>query len=131
MGMYGGQKNKSVRRFGIPTLAVAMNWKRGWPLLLLIPVLCLGYGENSIFMSFLHNETLVRLLYGAVLSLPFYFYGFIRGCIASISLSVAFLVQAGSLGYWDLIGDILIEDIIRYGVLGILISFNLFSIPKR
>lgn len=125
-GMYGGQKNKAVRRFGIPTFAVALNWKRGWPLLLLIPVLVCGYGEDSVFMQLLHNEILVRVAYGLALSMPFYFYGLLRGCIASFLLVIAFQIQAGTLGYVSWFGDFLVEDMVRYGILGSLIAFNLF-----
>ena len=38
-----------------------------------------------------------------------------------------FAVRAGSLGHIPWFGDLLIEDIIRYGVLAILIIFNTLS----
>lgn len=126
MGMFGGQKEKGVRRFGIPSLAVVLDWKRGWPFLLLIPVLIMGYGENSILMKWIGVEFLVRIIYAALLSIPFMFFGLWRGLIAMIMLSAAFLIHAGSIGYVFWFGDILVEDMIRYGVLGALISFNLF-----
>ena len=125
-GMYGGQKNKGVRRFGIAGLAVAMDFKRGWPMLFLIPVLIMGYGEKSILMGWIGNEILVRVAYAILLGLPFMFYGFKRGFVAVGALVIAFQVQAGSLGYISWFGDILVEDICRYGTLGVLIAFNLF-----
>jgi len=130
-GMWGGQKNKGVRRFGIPSFAVIMAWLSGnlrWKhlsFLLLIPILSMGYGVNSILMSLLHNEILVRLVYSLLLALPFIFFGIKRWLIASISLGVAFAIRAGSLGQiWGY--DILIEDIVRYSVLGFNIALNIF-----
>lgn len=131
LGMYGGQKEKGARRFGIPGFAIAMDLKRGWPLLLLIPVLIIGYGENSWLMDKIHIEFLVRVAYALLLSIPFYFYGLKRGLVSSVALVVAFQVQAGSLGHWDLFGDILINDLLRYGTLAALICFNLFCAPSR
>ena len=130
MGMFGGQKEKSVRRFGIPSLAFVMDWKRGWPFLLLIPVLVMGYGENSILMKWIGIEFIVRIIYATLLSVPFIFFGLWRFLFAVVLLSIAFLIHAGSIGYISWFGDILIEDIIRYGVLGALISFNLFFNSK-
>lgn len=125
MGMFGGQKEKSVRRFGIPSLAFVMDLKRGWPFLLLIPVLIMGYGENSVLMKWIGIEFVVRIIYAVLLSVPFIFFGLLRFLIAVVLLSVTFLIHAGSIGYISWFGDILVEDIIRYGVLGSLISFNL------
>lgn len=130
-GMFGGQKEKGARRFGIAGFSVAMNWKRGWPLLFLIPVLISGYGEKSILMKFIQIELLVRVAYALLLSLPFYFYGLWRGVIASIALIVAFQIHGGSLGHAEWFGDFLVEDMIRYGVLGILIAFNLFFYKEK
>lgn len=129
-GMYGGQKEKGVRRFGIPGLAIAMDWKRGLPLLLLIPVLAMGYGETSWLMGLIGNELFVRLAYSQLLALPFVFYGVRRWLISAILLGIVFQIHAGSLGNIPWIGDILVEDIIRYLTLGILISFNLFFYRK-
>lgn len=127
LGMYGGQKDKNARRYGISTLGAVIGWKRGLPLLLLIPVLVLGYGPNSWIGGFVGgNEVLIRLLYGFLLSLPFYFYGLRRGLVASVSLVLVFQVHAGSLGHIAWFGDFLIEDIVRYLTLGILMAFNLF-----
>lgn len=126
-GMYGGQKNKTVRRYGIPLIALTAGGfsRRAWPMIFLIPLLMIGYGESSWLMSLLGDDWLVRVVYGVLLSLPFAFYGLKRWLAAVIALVLAFQVQAGSLGQ---IGghDILIEDMVRYGVLGVLITFNVF-----
>jgi len=134
-GMFGGQKNKATRRFGIPGLAVLTAWLSGkfrWKhlaFLLLCPVLIMGYGEHSVLYGWLNNDNLVRVVYGALLSLPFLFFGMPRWLVAFVGLVVAFSITAGSFG--SIRGfDILIEDIIRYGVLGLLIAFNIF-VDKR
>ena len=131
-GMFGGQKNKATRRFGIPGLAVAMAWVSGrfkWKhltFLLFAPILIMGYGEHSILYQWIGNDTLVRIVYGAILSLPFIVFGLRRWLLAMVSLVIAFSIRAGSFG--TIMGfDILIEDIIRYGVLGILIAWNIFK----
>ena len=130
LGMYGGQRQKSARRFGIAGLSVAMDWKRGWPMIFLIPILIAGYGENSILMQHIGNETLVRLTYAFLLAIPFALYGLLRVISAFILLGIAFQVRSGSLGHLDWFGDILIEDMFRYGTLGSLIAFNLFWYKK-
>lgn len=136
MGMFGGQKKKGVRRFGIPGLAVLMSFLSGnfrWKhlaFLLMIPVLVMGYGQNSFLFSIFHSDLLVRIVFAFLLSLSFLFFGLIRWLIASISLIIAFIIRAGSLGnIWGM--DILIEDIIRYGVLGINIALNIFIDNKK
>jgi hypothetical protein len=134
-GMAGGQKFKQFRRFGLPGLAFLTAWRfdgfqwRDAAFLLLIPVLVLGYGENSHLMGLIGNEIAVRAVYAAMLSLPFYFYGWRRGLFASVALISAFQVMAGSLGK---IGpfDILIEDLLRYGVLAGLVGFNIVKKPR-
>jgi hypothetical protein len=80
-------------------------------------------------MQFIGNEIAVRAVYAALLSLPFYFSGWRRGLFATVALVAAFQVMAGSLGK---IGpfDILIEDLVRYGVLGGLVVFNIVRRPK-
>jgi hypothetical protein len=130
-GMYGGQKNKGVRRFGIPGLAIIASFVAGFrwkdlAFLLLIPVLCMGYGVDSVYMKIFKVEWLVRFMYGLTLSIPFIVYGLTRYLVAAISLACVFLIRAGSLGYITWFGDILIEDICRYSTLGVLIAFNVF-----
>lgn len=128
-GMIGGQKSKPVRRFGIPAIALGFGFSKGWEwrylaFLGLIPVLAMGYGEHSILGSLVgYNEVLIRLLYAVLLSAPFYFFGLWRGIVASVLLVIAFAVRAGSLATFGTF-DILIEDIVRYVVLGGLVVFN-------
>lgn len=125
-GMFGGQKSKAVRRFGIPTIGMAFNWKKGWPLLFLIAPLSIGYGENSWLMDKIGSEFMVRLAYAFLLSLPFLFYGMRRWIFASVALVIAFQIHAGSIGHIEWFGDVLLEDVLRYGTLGVLIAYNLF-----
>jgi hypothetical protein len=134
LGMIGGQKSKGARRFGIPGLGaiVAALSGVGWrslAILLFMPILVIGYGENSWLMGVLHSDTLVRIVYAILLALPFFIFGVIRFAIAAPCLIVAFSIQAGSLGSFGGF-DFLIEDIIRYGMLGILI-FVLMILWKR
>jgi len=126
-GMLGGQGPKWVRRFLLPFTAIIGSFQEwGWKslaYLLLIPLLCMGYGEKSIFMQVFHNDTIVRIVYGLCLGLPFFIFHWFRGVICCLLLAFAFSVRAGSLG--QVFGmDILIEDLIRYGVLGALIIIN-------
>lgn len=130
LGMFGGQKNKGARRFGISGLSIPLGGfkRRAWPLVLLIPVLVIGYGENSWLYKVFGSDTLVRVGYASMLSFVFLFYGFRRFVVAWVLLVGAFQVRAGSLGHIGWFGDILIEDTVRYGVLGVLIAFNLFFV---
>ena len=138
LGMSGGQSKlggKATRRFGIPVFAFMGALKDGFDwkdcsFLLLIPLLATGYGESSFLMGLVGSEWLVRILYGSLLSLPFFFYGWRRGAFAGVLLGIAFSIHAGSLGSVSWFGDFLLEDMIRYGTLGLLIAFNLF-VPKK
>lgn len=139
LGMAGGQGKtggKAPRRFGIPgtaflgSLGDGFQW-RDLAFLLLIPVLIMGYGTNSALMGWLGAEWLVRAVYALLLSVPFFFFGWRRGAFAAVLLAIAFHVRAGSLGSIGWFGDILIEDMIRWGTLGVLIAFNLFIKKKR
>ena len=130
-GMFGGQKEKGARRFGLP--AIATSFAIGWngfqwkdlAYLLFIPVLCMGYGVDSVIgaMGF-HIEWLIRVVYALLLSIPFIFSGLTRWVISAIILILAFQVRAGSLGNIPWFGDILIEDICRYGALATLVLLN-------
>ena len=134
LGMYGGQKKKGARRFGIPFSAIILGLKRWtWKylsFLLLIPILCMGYGVNSFLMDFFQDDTMVRVAYGFILSLPFIVFSLKRWIVTAITLMIAFCIRAGSLGS---IGDfdILIEDIIRYSVLGFWILFSIYKEGKN
>lgn len=129
-GMLGGQKGvtKGVRRFGIPSLATLLgffskNKKKCWVFTLLAPVLCVGYGENSVLMGWFNSDFIVRIVYGGLLSLPFLFFGIRKWVFTALSLMIAYSIRAGSLGV--IFGmDILIEDICRYGVLGLWVAYN-------
>ena len=128
LAMYGGQRNKGARRFGVPGLAFLLAfWKnktKALPILILPFFLAVGYGENSVLMDFFNSEVLVRIAYPLMLSLIFVFGGFKRWIVSFVLLVGAFQIHAGSLGHIGWFGDILIEDIIRYGVLGSLLVFN-------
>ncbi len=137
MGMFGGQKKKAVRRFGITIYSVlhaclydGFEWS-DLAFLLLIPILSMGYGVDSTIMSLIGLEWAVRVVYALLLSIPFFFKGWLRGIIAGVFLIGAFQVRAGSLGFLSWFGDILIEDIIRYGTLSILIISNILIKRKK
>lgn len=129
-GMYGGQKNKAVRRFGIPVIATgfALSIRFRWKylaFLLFIPVLIMGYGVDSDLGALVgYNEVLIRLLYAVLLSTPFYFFSWRRGLVASVFLIIAFSIRAGSLWHNNWMGDWLIEDICRYSTLMVLVVIN-------
>jgi hypothetical protein len=139
LGLMGGQGKiggKGTRRFGVPGVALIasiftneVEW-RDFIFLLLIPVLIMGYGENSWLFGVLHADWLVRLVYATLLSCPFLFYGVVRGGISTVVLLLAFQLRAGSLCHLSWFGDILIEDIVRYGSLGGLIAL-MFLWPKK
>ncbi len=126
LGMFGGQKNKGARRFGIPFFSILIKFKRlkfkSLAFLFLIPILCLGYGKNSFLIQVLGNDTLVRIAYGFILSLPFLFFVFKKWLLSAILLIIAFSVRAGSLGRIGTF-DLLWEDILRYGTLGFIIIY--------
>lgn len=130
LGLMGGQGKlggKAPRRFGIPVFILAMGnfSKKTLPFLLLLPILSFGYGESSWLASHLSQEWLLRAVYAFMLALPFLFFGIKPWGIATLFLIAAFQVRAGSLGNVGWFGDLLIEDIIRYGTLGALVTINL------
>lgn len=138
-GMAGGQGKiggKAPRRFGISIIALLSSWASGFrikdlALLLLIPILSMGYGvDSTLYNALFQNEILTRFVYAGLVSLPFLIYGAKRWYIAFIGLVMAFQVRAGSLGHISWFGDVLIEDICRYLILGLLISFNIFFRKK-
>lgn len=139
-GMAGGQGKtggKAPRRFGLPSIALLFGWSTGWnwrylAFLLFIPVLCIGYGPNSVLGAFVgHIEWLIRILYAILLSIPFYVFTWKRGVVAGILLVIAFAIRAGSIGYISWFGDILVEDIFRYGVLSGLVVFNVLTFKPK
>ena len=123
-GMIGGQGWKWIRRYLIPSLAslyTATKKKAKWKsfiYLILMPILSMGYGETSKLRRFLGgSDKLTRIVYGLLLSIPFWFVG--KG-YASIALPLAFLVKAGGIQITPT-KDLLFEDLIRYSTLGTLI----------
>lgn len=136
--MIGGQINKGVRRFGIPGTSMigAVFWrltdgeKKSFKetskllvLLLLIPVLVMGYGINSKLMKIFKKDLTVRIAYAIMVSIPLGIYAIItpnpfwKYPIITTSLIVAFQVRAGSLSKIG-VYDVLIEDMVRGLVLG-------------
>jgi len=122
--MMGGQFfGKWLRRYGAPSVGIAFamfktkerkdRLKYLW-LALIAVVLSCGYGEDSFLRRMVKgNDIACRLLYGALLAIPFCILGF---WWALLILPVAFVIRAGSLGRFILFNhgvDILIEDIIR------------------
>ncbi len=134
LGMTGGQKSKGARRFGIPGLALTLNIGKKFKLkhlayFLLIPILCMGYGENSFLMGVFNSDFIVRIVYGFLVSIPFIFFGIKRWFWTAGSLIIAFIIRAGALGSINGF-DFLVEDMIRYGVLGFWIAVNTFKGEK-
>ena len=133
LGMMGGQGKiggKSTRRFGLPAVIQGYCFSIGWSwkylaFLFFIPILSMGYGVDSQIGALCgHVEWLIRLVYAILLSIPFAIFGLLRWVSSAILLAIAFQVQAGSIGQLAWFGDVLIEDIIRYGTLMALVIFN-------
>ncbi len=134
--MVGGQINKAVRRYGIPSVALGFglwrllrtkerdeDWGKVFLLLLCIPVLCMGYGVDSGIKRLVETEWKIRLVYGFLLSVPVGVAAAVMGRWVAVPIItwlyvVAFQVEAKSLGR---VGkyDVLIEDMIRGAVFGL------------
>lgn len=124
--LIGGQIEKSVRRYGVPTFAFAYAFisdkenrakdkmKYIW-LMLMCGILSMGYGENSWLKKHLKHEWLTRFMYSFFLAVVFSIAGG-NFLICFPILAVAFQVRAGKL---FTIGkfDVLIEDICRASVI--------------
>ena len=136
-GMIGGQVHKPARRFGVPILTVIYSIYndikdskgskvRNLIFLLLAPILIMGYGENSKLLKIFKKDWIVRIVYGVLISIPFGLFvlandlNFFIYIICLASLVLAYSTKAGRLGH---IGefDFLIEDMIRFSVIGRLI----------
>ena len=134
LGMVGGQWGKWLRRFGIPSTAITYNiikdiqykrirWKKYF-LGLLAFFLSIGYGENSILIKIFRLDWLVRIIYGILLSIPFFLVGSKYGIPAIIALPIAWSLRLGKFKiYKDY--DFLWEDFVRYGTLGCIISYTI------
>lgn len=124
-GMWGGQQNKWVRRYLVPSLAslyvATREKKKKWKAsfyLSLMGILSIGYGETSKLRKFLGgSDKLTRVVYGLLVSIPFLFFG---KWWSSIALPLAWSIRAGS---FDITAtkQFLWEDFIRYGTIGILV----------
>lgn len=130
--LIGGQIEKSVRRYGVPTFAIMYAYikdrhndakvkARYLFLLGLVGILSIGYGEKSIIKKIVKVEWAIRLVYSLLLALMF----ILAGCPYYYSPIIvgAFQVRAGRLGSISAFGkeyDILIEDICRAGAIFIL-----------
>lgn len=129
-GMSGGQGKiggKAPRRFGVPGIASiyaffsGLGW-RSLAFLLWIPILSLGYGVDSVLGAFLgHCEPLIRAVYGVLVSIPLLVFGIRKWAIAVVLLVIAYSIHAGSLGNISWFGDILVEDIVRFSMIGCLV----------
>ena len=120
--LIGGQIEKSVRRYGVPTFAFAFAFVQDkknkardkirylW-LLALIGILSCGYGEKSWIKKLCKTDGLTRLVYSQLLAIIF----IVAGCrfyVAIPVLACTFQIRAGklfSIGKFDF----LIEDIFR------------------
>ena len=120
LGLLGGQGWKWARRFGIPVFTFIASRFRAVPVLLLALPLSMGYGVSSNLMSWLGNDTLVRLVYAFLISLFFTRKGLRHWFWSAALLIGAFQIHAGSMGHIGSL-DILVEDIIRYGIIAILL----------
>lgn len=135
--MAGGQGKwiggKAQRRFVAPSIATvfAFSIKLRWKylaFLLWIPIFSIGYGVDSQLGALcFHIEWLIRLVYAILIAIPFAVMGILRLVIASILLVIAFQVQAGSIGFIPGFGDILIEDVVRYGTWALLVIVNVLT----
>jgi hypothetical protein len=123
-GMWGGQRDKWVRRYLVPLLAVMSksldkkeSKKKALLFLPLIGLLSMGYGVNSWLRKVCgDNDTLTRIAYGLLLGLPFLLMG---KWYALIALPIAFSIKAG--GFKIGTKDWLWEDFFRYLTLGVLV----------
>lgn len=140
LGMMGGQGKiggKATRRFGLPSIATIFAWFSGlgWralAFLLWIPLLSMGYGQDSHLFNWLfQSDILTRIVYGALVAIPYFVFGLTKGIICAIILMFAFVIRAGSLGTISWFGDILIEDIIRYTTMGVLLIGNCLLLQLR
>ncbi len=132
--MLGGQIGSAWRKYGggatilalVIWRAVANDggvWWTNLPLLLICPVLFIGYGDNSKLMKWLKNEDSVRFAEAALLWIPTATCaGFGLWWIAMLNLAVllaAFHLKAG--GFKILGKDFLYEDLARSTAIAITI----------
>jgi len=131
--LWGGQLQKWVRRIILPSAytlwkliqnpKIDKNYRwRSFFLLLLIPLLSMGYGIDSSLMKVLKKEWLVRLAYATFLYIPFALMSVpIWGLIALI---LAFQVRIDkSIADFYKGYDIIYDDIVRAIAIGYNFTF--------
>ena len=128
LGMWGGQRDKIVRRLGVSAsaiLAIAKDRKgkekrKGLIFAWLLVALSLGYGKNSTLLRICGSDWLTRIVYGLIVSFPFLFFGL---WYAPLVLPVAYSIRAGGfkLGKYDWLW----EDFIRFSAIGTLVYISL------
>jgi len=120
LGMIGGQCHKYTRRYILPTVASAYMRKKGFKAtiyLLLMGILSMGYGQNSKLRKICRTDTLTRIVYGILVSIPFLLFG---KYYAIIVLPLAWSVRAG--GFEITPGKhFLYEDLCRFLTIGLLV----------
>ena len=95
-------------------------------LLLLIPILVMGYGVNSKLMKIFKKEWLVRCMYALILAQPFWFFGWEHALVATVTLIGAFQIRAGGFKIGTRY-DFLYEDLARYMTLGINLTWGIYG----
>lgn len=134
-GCLGGQLNKLFRPIGIPLSIMGVyliKYNHPWfcvlPVLLYGFELTLGYGENSKLMKWFKDDRLVRLIYSSLCCIPLTLCVFLTGnymaLLGTFFILLAFQLEFGS---WGKIGkyDVLGDDVVRWGILGVCVSFAL------
>ena len=131
--MAGGQTgfHKIMRRLGVPLSAYISTIKdkktatRNSILLLLYPILSMGYGKNSKIMSIFKLEWLVRLVYSTLVFIPFLIVRALDGQFLSINtllgyilLIIAYQLRLGGFKITDKV-DFLYEDLARGSAIAI------------
>jgi len=135
-GMAGGQGKlggKAPRRFFAPLVALGFgaSIKFRWKYLVFlswIVIFSMGYGVDSdIFRICMSNETLTRIVYAVLVATPFFVFGWFKALLSMAAIVIAFQVRAGSIGNIGWFGDLLIEDMARYGVWAICVIVNVLT----
>lgn len=138
--LLGGQVNKALRRFALPTTLAVLSvariflkdtkrWWLGLLILLYIPILSIGYGIDSALGKLLGGkEWLVRLVYGFACALPVLIILVITHMwykIACIPVLIGvFELRLGSIKIGNY--DLLLEDLVRATTLGACITWVIY-----
>lgn len=129
--MLGGQFGSAWRKYGIMSALIALViwrslhgevWWNKLPLLLICPVLFVGYGEHSWLMRLLakistplRDDDEVRLAQALLLGLPLVITSPLPGILGTALLTIAFMVHAGGIRIGS--KDFLWEDVFRSSAL--------------